>query len=250
MPLCTHYGTGNTLIIALGGYRQDMRVFEPIIAQTGTDVQWLLVHLPYISPESDVVKVYPPHELLQHILAHAEQYTYQKLYLLGFSIGGRIAQHLFLIAPNKFDKLILLNSDGLKRHFLQWVAEKKWLSEKFLTWSINRKVWPILIQYLQKIRCISPQKALFYLKHIQNTQRRKILVQIWKKYASYTTSLNKLAKHKHKILLIWSKYDEVLPVKIAKKTVKRYNFNLEIVESHHNIVEHQSEWIANKIKSM
>jgi len=250
MRLCTHYGTGNTLIIALGGYRQDMRAFEPLIEKTREEFQWLLVHLPYISPESDSVTVYKPQELLHIIFTELQQYQFKNLYLLGFSIGGRIAQHLFLHAPEKFDKLILINADGLKPHFLQWITQRKWISEKFLFWCIDRKIWYSLIKTFQKTGFIPYRKAMFYIKHIQNTRRRKILIQIWKRYAVYQSNLKALAKYRNKVFLIWGKHDEVLPVKIAEKTVRKYNFGLEIIEATHNIIEERYEWIAKKVKSI
>jgi pimeloyl-ACP methyl ester carboxylesterase len=250
MHLCTHHGTGSTLIIALGGYRQDMRVFEPLIHETEKEFQWILVHLPYISPESNINTVYTSQELLHHIFTELNRYNYKKVYLLGFSIGGRIAQHLFLLAPEKFDQLILINSDGLKKHILQWISQKKWISETFLYRIIERKIWHVLINTLQKTRLISSKKAVFLLKHIQNTRRRKILIQIWKKYADYQTNLKSLSKYKNKVFLIWSKHDEVLPVQTAYKTVKKYNFALKIIEANHNIIEEHYKQLAMVIKSI
>jgi len=250
MHLCTHHGTGNTLIIALGGYRQDMRAFEPLIEKTQEEFQWLLVHLPYISPESDSVTVYKPDELLHIIFTQLQQYQFKNLYLLGFSIGGRIAQHLFLRAPEKFDKLILINADGLKTHFLQWITQRKWISEKFLFWCIDHKIWYSLIKTFQKTGFIPYRKAMFYMKHIQNTRRRKILIQIWKKYASFKPHVKQLAKYKHKILLIWGKHDEVLPVKIAQKISTKHGFILEIIDGNHNMIEENYEHIAKKVKSI
>lgn len=250
MRLCTHYGTGNTLIVAFGGYRQDMRAFEPLVRETEKEFQWLLVHLPYINPESEIHTVFTPQELLNRIFTEIQQYTCQKIYLLGFSIGGRIAQHLFLLEPQKFDKLILLNADGLNTHLLQWITQRKWLSEKLLYRVIECKIWQFLIKGFQKIRLFSAKKAKFYLAHIQNTHRRKILVQIWKKYVHFKPNVKKLACHNHKVFLIWSKQDEVLSVKIAHRIVKKYQFGLQLIEANHSIIEQEYKKVAGLIKSI
>lgn len=250
MRLCSHYGTGNTLIIAFGGYRQDMRAFEPLVQETEKEFQWLLVHLPYISPESETSTFYSPQELLQSIFTEAQQYHFTKVYLLGFSIGGRIAQHLFLLAPQQFDKLILLNPDGLHTHFLQWLSQKKWLSEKLLYRIIECKLWQFLIKAFQKMRLFSHKKAKFYLTHIQNSRRRKILIQIWKQYVDFKPNVKKLALHKNKVFLIWSKQDEVLSVKIANRVVKKYQFGLQLIEANHNVIELEYKKIAVLIKSI
>ncbi len=250
MCLSTHYGKGEILIVALGGYRQDMRAFDSLVRETENEFQWLLVHLPYINPESEVNAVYTPQELLQNIFAEVHKYSYQRIYLLGFSIGGRIAQNLFLLNPEKFNKLILINADGLKTHLLQWISQKKWISEKLLYRIIESKLWQFLIKNFQKMRFISSKKAKFYLAHIQNTHRRKILIQIWKKYAAYQADVPRLSLYKNKVFLIWSRYDEVLSVKIAHRTAKKHHFSLQIAEASHNIIEQEYKQIAEFLKSI
>lgn len=250
MCLSTHYGKGEILIVVLGGYRQDMRAFDSLVHETENEFQWLLVHLPYINPESEINVVYTPQELLQNILAEVHKHNYQKIYLLGFSIGGRIAQNLFLLNPEKFNKLILINADGLKTHLLQWISQKKWVSEKLLYCIIESKLWQFLIKILQKMRFISSKKAKFYLAHIQNTHRRKILIQIWKKYAAYQADVPRLSLYKNKVFLIWSRYDEVLPVKIAYKTAKKHDFTLKVIDANHNVIEQEYKQLACMLESI
>ncbi|MCS7027955.1 MAG: alpha/beta hydrolase [Bacteroidia bacterium] len=251
MELFTHFGNGSVLIIAFGGYRQDMRNFIPLVEQTQDAFQWLLVHLPFINPESSIQNKLTPDGLTQIIHSQLQKYRYQKVYLLGFSIGGRIAQVIFLRSPEKFNGLILINTDGLKKHFLQWATEKKWLSEQFLYQVIEQtNFWRCLIQLAYKMRFIPAKRKNFYLKHIQNTHRRKILIKIWKMYADFKPNLNQLFKYRDKVVLIWSKQDEVLPFKIGIRAAQKLNITLHSVEGGHNIIESQPIKVAGILNSV
>ncbi|MCS7075641.1 MAG: alpha/beta hydrolase [Bacteroidia bacterium] len=249
MELFSHFGSGDKIVVALGGYKQDMHSFDTLIQKTKDIFRWILVHLPLINSENE--QVLSPDTLLHLIHNEIKKYPYQKVYLLGFSIGGRIAQTLFLLAPQCFDKLILINADGLKKHFLQWITEKKWISIHLLyKWIEQYKLWKFIIKTGQKIGFISPKRAYFYLKHIESTQQRKMLIKIWKEYSHFKPKFKNLLSHKDKVILIWGRQDQILSVRTAERLSHKYRFRLLCVEGGHNIIQTKPNLLSDILKSI
>lgn len=224
MPIShQQYGNGDTLIIALAGYKQNPTVFEPIIEHTQTAMQWAVLSLPLITPHCTRTEIPKPQEIIQYIQQLIQIHKPKTVHLLGFSFGGRLVQHLFGLQPELFETLILINSDGIRNYPLQWLVKQTWVSERVLLKLTSLfSLTPKRVQFLANLGLIRKKMVPFAQRFTQNKAKQQEVLRIWKQYATYQPAKKILSQYASKIHLIWSKNDEAVPLKYAQHWQKKH----------------------------
>ena len=108
-------GTGRDLVF-LHGWGFNSAVWHPVAEQLIKDYRVSLIDLPGFGRSANVASTYKLDELIELLMPHIPK----NAMLLGWSMGGLIAQGLALKYPDHLEKLILLSSNA------QFVADDNW----------------------------------------------------------------------------------------------------------------------------
>ncbi|ANI88292.1 hypothetical protein A9P82_02615 [Arachidicoccus ginsenosidimutans] len=108
------FGSGSRLIIAFHGYSNDAQIFQLLESELKKNYTIIALDLPLHGNTRWNKILLTPKMLKKIIDAIIEKEQLPKEYwLMGFSLGGRIALSLFQYAPQQVKRLILLAPDGL-----------------------------------------------------------------------------------------------------------------------------------------
>ena len=141
------------------------------------------------------------------IVTFLSELNVKKVYVVSHSFGGRIAIMLASLYSELIEKLVLIDSAGLKPRFSLFIYFKIRYF-KFLKWLSKIKI--IKKEYLNKFGSSD-------YKNLSNSQKQ-IFNNIVKEDLSYL-----LKNIKAPTLIIWGKKDKVTPYYMAKKLNKSIN---------------------------
>src|SRR5215831_2285952 len=109
-------GKGKKILCCFHGYGESSESFAFLENYLGDEFSLLCIDLPFHGKtEWNEGTHFTPYELVLIINEILQQFPESgpKIYLMGFSLGGRIALSLFETIPEKIGSLILLAADGL-----------------------------------------------------------------------------------------------------------------------------------------
>ncbi len=256
------------VVVAFHGFDRhadEMGSFEPLY---DLDTQMLSVSLVHhgssipLAPLDKRAALSP--ELLMEAIESYIDSAETKIELLGYSMGGRIALTLFERFPEKFSRVIVLATDGLKMGKLYKFVVNTKLGK--ITWGLidkfpktNRK----FIDLLRSLRLISEHKHHFGRFHTDNHDIRQRVAYGWASHREFWPQENKLAellRHKSSekcpVFFIFGDRDKIipmnwsLPLQKELKGVKNNVFFIEISSGH--VMRHKSTVISivNAINSV
>src|SRR5438477_13115821 len=64
-----------------------------------------------------------------------------KITLMGFSLGGRMALALYEKMSPSVERLVLLAPDGLKVNFWYWLSTQTWIGNRLFLFTMNHPSW-------------------------------------------------------------------------------------------------------------
>jgi pimeloyl-ACP methyl ester carboxylesterase len=167
----------------------------------------------------------------------------QKLSLLGFSLGGRIALSLYQAQPETVEKLVLLAPDGLKVNFWYWLSTQTWAGNKLFAFSMKHPGWFfVFIKLMNKTGLVNSSIFKFVNFYIGNTEARRLLYQRWTGLRKLKPNLPRvktfIREYKTPTRLVYGKYDRIiLPVRGEKfqKGIEEF-CTIAIINSGHQVV--------------
>lgn len=122
------FGNGRQPVICFHGYGEEAGAFAFLEKAAGDRFSFFAFDLPFHGKtEWNEDIPFSTGELLE--IVACEKYD-KKPFLMGFSLGGRVALSLYETAPEKFCKLILLAPDGLKMNFWYWFSTQTLMGQK------------------------------------------------------------------------------------------------------------------------
>ena len=134
------FGNGPKLAICFHGYGEEKASFDFLEKFAGTEYSFYSIDLPFHGKtqwnEGLNFTITDLHQIIKEIIESKKQ----KLTLIGFSLGGRVALSLFQQMPEQINKIVLLAPDGLKVNFWYWLTTQTWIGNKlfFLTMKYPR----------------------------------------------------------------------------------------------------------------
>ena len=246
--------TTKRLVIAFHGFDrncEEMENFNPFFSDDTAILSINLLHHGESKPRQPLSL---DHALSPHTLLHAIEgfiannfsegiASYMSLELLGYSMGSRIALTLLQYYPNKFERLIVLAPDGLKKSLLyKFVVHTRvgkvcWrLIDRFPR--TNRRI----IYGLYRAGIISGHKYHFGRFHTENSEIRQRVAYGWAGHKKFWPEENKLVsllkKHdKIEAHFVFGDRDKIIPFKwsasLRSKLEGIENVSFHLIESGH-----------------
>jgi pimeloyl-ACP methyl ester carboxylesterase len=184
-------------------------------------------------------------EIIVRILVenHQQVSGSRKLYLMGFSLGGRIALKLYEEMPGRIQKLILLAPDGLKVNFWYWLATQTWAGNKLFALTMKYPGWFFgFLKLLNALKLVNASIFKFVNHYIGDPEVRKLLYERWTGLRKIRPDLDKiktlLRANRTQTRLVYGKHDRIiLPVR-GEKFIRGIEdiSTLSVIHSGHQVL--------------
>ncbi len=241
------FGRGSKPVICFHGYGENAKAFSFLEKQAGNDFSFYAIDLPFHGKtewnEGLNFQWEDLREIISEIAKDKKQISNNKITLLGFSLGGRIALSLYQAIPTQIEKVVLLAPDGLKVNFWYWLSTQTWIGNKLFYATMKNPGWFFsFLKLLNKTGIVNASIFRFVKYYIDNTEVRHELYNRW-------TSLRKLKpdssiiksfikQHKTAFRFVYGKHDRIILSKIGEKFqqgIEDY-CTVTVIESGHQVL--------------
>lgn len=211
------YGTGKQTVFCFHGYASVGYRFEVLESHVGKDFRLISIELPFHSDtrwnEHRLFYAEDLHKVL--MLISKEENVEEDIWLMGYSLGGRIALDYFAHKPENIKKIILLAPDGLHRIFWYWLIAETHFGN-FLLRVLNRSsAWAVsLIKFFYRIKAINASLYVLAKEFLTDKEERKLLVKRWITLRKMHPDLKKvganLKKYNVHVYAMFGQHDKVI----------------------------------------
>lgn len=166
-----------------------------------------------------------------------------KLFLIGYSLGGRVSLALYEKMSSEVERLVLLAPDGLKVNFWYRLSTQTWPGIKLFLLTMKHPSWFFgFLKALNKLKLVNASIFKFVNYYIGDKEVRALLYARW-------TTLRKLKPHlphiKHLIRsnntivrLIYGMHDRIILSSVGEKFRKgiEEQCTLSVIRSGHQVL--------------
>jgi pimeloyl-ACP methyl ester carboxylesterase len=154
----------------------------------------------------------------------------EQAYLMGYSMGGRLALCLIEQKPERFIGAYLFAPDGLQRFsWFRWASRIPFLQRIFK----NRIEAPALLfrsfHALHRARLISSRTKDFLLHQVRTEEQRRAVYRIWNMHRDLTPKHRKLRRsmkeRRTRLRLFFGRFDPIIPPSKGRSFIKRMKGN-------------------------
>jgi pimeloyl-ACP methyl ester carboxylesterase len=221
----SRWGTGSKLILCFHGYGESAASFAFLEGPLGREFTILAIDLPFHG-QTDWREglFFDPRDLLTligKIIAGIPGIGY-RWWLLGYSMGGRVALYVLQSCPEKIEKLILVAPDGLSVNGWYWLSTQTRGGNWLFRQTMHRPGWFFLILRLgNKLKLVNQSIYKFTLNYIGDRQAREILYKRWTTLRGFRPGIGAIkAAIREKnipVRLLYGQYDRIIRWERAEK---------------------------------
>lgn len=244
------FGTGQKILLCLHGYDESKKSFHFLER--------------YISPEYTIIAIDLPfhgktqwHEGLTFSVADLLAITEalhikhgheaNKITLLGYSMGARVALQLLQAIPEQIEKVVLLAPDGLKINFWYWLATQTYIGNRLFGFTMKHPGWFFfLLQAGNRLKLINQSILKFTRFYIHDTAVRKSLYERWTCMRAIKPDLTFIKKviraHQLPVRLLYGEYDRIIRHERGEKfrTGIESFCTLHIIKTGHQVLQEKN----------
>lgn len=167
----------------------------------------------------------------------------EPVWLMGFSLGGRVALSLYERMPHQFSRIVLLAPDGLKLNFWYWLATQTTAGNKLFSFTMRKPGWfTWILKALNRLGLVNSSIFKFVNYYIGDAAVRRLLYARWTCLRKLRPDLDRVKEHVKKqgtrVRLLYGKHDRIiLPVRGEKflKGIEEFS-TLSIIHSGHQVL--------------
>jgi pimeloyl-ACP methyl ester carboxylesterase len=212
------WGTGPTLLICFHGYGESASSFTFLGNALANRFTLLAIDLPFHgSTVWNEGTEFQPEDLLSILEKGVENLPAagNGWWLLGYSMGGRIALSLLEKVPEMVDRLILIAPDGLTVNPWYWLATQTSLGNKLFRWTMRHPGWLFLmLRTGNALKWVNPGVFKFTMHYIADEQVRKDLYTRWTTMRGFRPHLpairNCIRARATPVRLLYGRHDRVI----------------------------------------
>ncbi|MBI3137143.1 MAG: alpha/beta hydrolase [Sphingobacteriales bacterium] len=252
-----HYsvsGNGGKNVICFHGYGESTNNYDFLPAPAGAAFSFISLDLPFHGKTVWAEKrPLTPGDLVQIV----EKILFEnrapdagendRIILVGFSLGARMALRYYQERPERVEKLILLAPDGLKVNFWYWLATQTGAGNKFFAFTMEKPGWFFgMLKLMKKLQLVNPSIFKFVNYYIGNPEVRSLLYNRWTVLRKIKPSVSQIKKaireHKTAVRLIYGKYDRIILSSVGEKFragIREY-CTLTVINSGHQVLHEKN----------
>ena len=241
------FGTGQKLILCLHGYGESSASFQFLGKYIGANYTLIAIDLPFHGKtqwnEGLQFSVADLVTLTETLHAKYCDGT-QRITLLGYSMGGRVALQLLQSLAAKIEKTVLLAPDGLKVNFWYWLATQTFIGNRLFGYTMKHPGWFFsLLQAGNKLKLINQSVLKFTRYYINDTNVRRLLYERWTCMRAIKPNLAFIKKlirtHALPVRLLYGRYDRIIRPERGEKFRKGIESfcTLHIIQTGHQVLQ-------------
>ena len=253
------FGNGTQAVICFHGYGEKGNYFSFLEKYSGEQFCFIAIDLPFHGEtewkEGLDFRWEDLRDIISEVTKDKNQISNNKITLLGFSLGGRIALSLYQAIPDKIKKVVLLAPDGLKVNFWYWLSTQTLIGNKLFYATMKNPGWFFgFLKLLNKTGIVNASVFKFVKYYIDNAEVRHELYSRWITLRRLRPDLSKIKSlimlNKTPFRLIYGKHDRIILSKRGeqfRKGIENYS-TVAVIESGHQVLheKHAAE-IVDKI---
>ncbi|MBE2230348.1 MAG: alpha/beta hydrolase [Chitinophagaceae bacterium] len=238
-------GQGPVLVLCFHGYGESAAGFDFLGKYAGTAYCFLAIDLPWHGRtewQDGDLKPAVLQTLINEI-CEKETIQAQQQYLMGFSMGGRIALALYEINPVKYQRLILLAPDGLKVNPWYRLATRSWAGNRFFALTMSKPGWFLgLLKLMNRFGMVNASIYKFVHFYIGDKQVRALLYKRWTCLRLFSPSLQQIRqaalRHHTEIRLLYGIHDRIIRPGRGEKFIRglEAQARLRMIHSGHQLL--------------
>jgi pimeloyl-ACP methyl ester carboxylesterase len=243
------FGSGPAAAICFHGYGEEGTLYSFFEKHCGGNYTFFSIDLPFHGKtEWNEGLLFTPGDLQQIALGIAEANHFrpgptERLTLMGFSLGGRIALALYQEQPRAIEKIVLFAPDGLKVNFWYWLSTQTLIGNQLFSFSMKNPGWFFgLLRSVNNLKLVNASVFKFVNYYIGNKEARLHLYQRWMCLRRLKPDplriKNYIRKYHTKARLVYGRYDRIiLPARGEKfrEGIEEY-CTISVIESGHQVV--------------
>lgn len=219
------YGTGPRLLLCFHGYGESAASFGFLEEALEKDFTVIAIDMPYHGDtEWDEGLFFDPCDLLAllHEIVDALPGLEDGWWMLGYSMGGRIALQLVELAPEKVRRLVLLAPDGLRVNPWYWIATQTGWGNRFFRLTMRKPGWFFFfLRTANGLRLVNPSVYKFTLNYIDDAEARRLLYTRWSVTRGFQPHLRKIGalvrERRAPVHLLYGRYDRIIRCERGKR---------------------------------
>jgi len=224
------WGTGERILFAFHGYGESAESFAFLAEALGGDFTIIAMDMPFHG-ETDWKEgglFFDPRDLpalLEEIAAELPG-RQQRWWLMGYSMGGRIALQLLDLVASRIERLVLLAPDGLVVNPWYWLATRTVVGNRLFRWTMKRPGWLFfLLRTGNRLGLVNPSLFKFAAHYIDDDTVRQLLYTRWTVMRGFRPRLGRIAgfirERRIPVLLLYGRFDRIILSKRGERFQRR-----------------------------
>lgn len=240
------FGSGSKLLCCFHGYDKDSFSFLFLEKLLGEQYTIIAIDAPYHGKTKWKEGFVENAGFVLPILKKVKDTIHiegDKLTILGFSMGGRMALSLVQLIPEKVERLVLIASDGFDFNFWRWLLTDTFLAKILMAHVIINPTWALgLIKKAEKFWLIKMKLSTFLTLQLSDEEKRKRLydqVVSNRKLKPSTTEIKQLIKEYFiEVRMMFGEEDQIVPAKNTIHFQKKLGETVKVkwVKAGHNLL--------------
>jgi len=175
-------GAGKKTIIAFHGFGQDSSYFESFNKVFGNDYTIYSFDLPYHGDHSWEFTEIPIaiSTLKSSFQTFLEKEEVDKFFIIGYSIGAKIALNVFNVFPERVDKLLMIAPDGFRSNIWYKLATGTAFSRNIFRYVIkNPEIFFNIADTIARLKLVNRGVIRFAKSQMSSQQKRDKVYHTW-----------------------------------------------------------------------
>jgi len=240
------FGKGDKWLFCFHGYGEDGRSFEFLKIFLGDEYTLVAIDLPSHGRTNwNEGLLMTPQDLINIIdliiAANGNTEKQNKISLLGFSLGGRVALHLLQTIPSQIERVILIAPDGLHINFWYALGTQTNWGNKLFAYTMKQPGWFAgLVNFGYKIKLLSKSIVRFTHRYLDDAEERSLLYERWttlRKFKPKTSLVRKaIEKYRVDVCVLFGSYDRII---LSKRSsfFKSDHVKIKVIEAGHMLLK-------------
>ncbi|MEO8116242.1 MAG: alpha/beta hydrolase [Bacteroidota bacterium] len=138
-----------------------------------------------------------------------------KIHLLGYSMGGRLALSIFTASPQDFEKIVLFCPDGLHENFWHFISTQTLAGNFLFDKTMQHPGWFFkLMEGAYQVKLLNKSIYKFAHHYLDDPKARELLYKRWTLFRKFTPAISivkkNILKYKIPLTLVFGSYDRII----------------------------------------
>jgi pimeloyl-ACP methyl ester carboxylesterase len=229
-------GSGTNILLCLHGFGETAASFAFLEPHIGERFTMYAIDFPWHGQTNwKGPLAFTSEDLLQVFSAMIPDFSNRMIYLLAYSMGGRVALSLIEAIPLQIHTAVLLAPDGLRMNPWYWLATQTALGNQLFRYTMKHPAWfQFSITVLRRLKLANESIARFVEASIDDVNVRQDLFLIWTTMRKFRPRLGsvqeQINQHQLSLALVFGKFDRIILAKNGYRFQSNCKSNCNVLE--------------------